>query len=783
MAEIVLQSLIGTDKRNPYLHVCRRKDSSQLDIFYGAQHLETVVDNKDHISFRAAVGRLYNAGLNRRILSKVFGVDRKTLQRWGQALLMPDAEASVHALRSRSEPRKLTVEIRKFAEVRFEHIYSHNRYSYNSQIRKEIFETFSVQLSPESLRAIFSACKQRLSREKSDSGKTDSSGESDTDEPNAAQQGENDRSSENIATTINATLNASTTNNPYQCPSNSEDRSKIVHYVHHAGVLIFAWYLSQLQTLHTHGTLLKQWLALILLEVVNIEQSKYVNWKSLEMFLGQTVSGTLEQRRTLQDIASSTLSEKVLAINAQVAGVGDDTDFYYDPHTKHYTGMHKILKGWCANIRWADKALHNDYIHTRDGMPVFVEYADNYHDLRERFSGVIEKFRLTTAIDPQKKITIAIDRGIYSIDIFQSVKQNPTLELVSWEKGFMAGAFDQSKCDGHFEFARTRNHSNDLRLYKFEYIDELWNRDQTIRRIVVRATNPQGRTIQVSILCTDLTRNARELILLMFRRWLQENDFKYLDKHYGINQITSYAVVKYEELQETVVDKMEENGQRKALLANKRELQDLLKRLLHKEHTRKNRIVRLKKAIAELTETMSDVTQKKVGKKKLGQLKGQLTRNIKKDSTEEKEHYDQQIESLDRQLAQCAEKVSKFDRLVQQGYERLDVQKKKVMDSIKILARNLFYSTLTPFKNAYNNYRDDHDYFRRLTHAPGLWVETEQSITIYLEPAAHIPPKLDRCYRDFLDQLQNTPLILPDGSGRICTLKLRPNEGFKLAIA
>jgi hypothetical protein len=35
----------------------------------GAQRLETVVDNKKHISYRACVGRLYNAGLNRATLS------------------------------------------------------------------------------------------------------------------------------------------------------------------------------------------------------------------------------------------------------------------------------------------------------------------------------------------------------------------------------------------------------------------------------------------------------------------------------------------------------------------------------------------------------------------------------------------------------------------------------------------------------------------------------------------------------------------------------------------
>ena len=41
----------------------------------------------------------------------------------------------------------------------------------------------------------------------------------------------------------------------------------------------------------------------------------------------------------------------------------------------------------------------------------------------------------------------------------------------------------------------------------------------------------------------------------MFNRWLQENDFKYLDKHFGINQITSYGVTGYEELRQQVEDR------------------------------------------------------------------------------------------------------------------------------------------------------------------------------------------------------------------------------------
>ncbi len=568
----------------------------------------------------------------------------------------------------------------------------------------------------------------------------------------------------------------------------------VIRYVHHAGVLLFASWLVLLQAVHARGALLKQWLAMVLLEAVNIEQSKYVSWESMEMFIGCTVRGTVEQRAALGEIGHSQGAEAVLRLNAHVAGVGQCSDYYYDPHTKHYTGMKKILKGWCSNIRWADKALHCDYLHTSQGMPVYVEYADNYLDLRERFATVIGHFRDVAQVGQDRVLTVVMDRGIYGLDVFASVKQDPRLELVTWEKGFVAGVFDESRCSGRFELARPRNNAADLRLYRFEYIDEIWHRDPSLRRLVVRATNPHEECIVVSILGTDTNRAAGELIRLMFRRWIQENDFKYLDKHYGINQITSYASIAYEELQTTLDDKQMVNAETRAILSQRKELESQLKRLLHKEHNRDNRVVRAQELLGVVeknietvalntTTTRCEPTQQAAMHRERSRLKALVARLNKQNFLEEKNQLDQSIEALNAKLAGCDREVSKLDYLVQQGYERIDVNKKRVMDSIKILARNLFYRALAPFKEHYDNYRDDHEYFRRLTHAPGLWVDDGSMVTIYLEPAPHLSPKIERCFQLVLDELQAIPMALPDGSGRIFQIKLRSGEGIKLAMA
>ena len=106
---------------------------------------------------------------------------------------------------------------------------------------------------------------------------------------------------------------------------------------------------------------------------------------------------------------------------------------------------------------------------------------------------------------------------------------------------------------------RSRNRANDKRIYHFEYIDEDWSRQVGMRRLRVRATNPQGRMVELAILTDDPDRAAIDIIRLMFQRWLQENDFKYQIKHFGLNQMVSYKVVPYEQCVKQLTDRQVES--------------------------------------------------------------------------------------------------------------------------------------------------------------------------------------------------------------------------------
>ena len=125
------------------------------------------------------------------------------------------------------------------------------------------------------------------------------------------------------------------------------------------------------------------------------------------------------------------------------ANLGPDVgpDFYFDPHAKLYTGEQNVLKGGCPKIRFADKVLHSDFIHTAQGAPIYLETTDNFADLRQpRGRGVGARARQALQWPADSVPTSIRDRGIYGQEFFRLVIADPSFRLITWQKGFMAAA-------------------------------------------------------------------------------------------------------------------------------------------------------------------------------------------------------------------------------------------------------------------------------------------------------------------------------------------------------
>jgi hypothetical protein len=761
------QLLLGTDKRNPLFTVYHQDEGerAELHVYYGLELLEVVSAERDEPDFKMLVGRLANAGVSRRVLQHTFEVDPKTMQRWGRALRCRNASELIRVFAGRRANRKLTPEIQAYVRMRWPDLAKDGTYGIGQRLRQEIQRVFNLTLSQETLRPLLAELRSQpipAASAGANAGATIAGALPQSSDPSADHQAVGSPAREKPCDCIrgDATLPPESAGSALALGAPPQTL-----WSDHLGLLMFAPVLIAVaQVIQPAEALFKQWLASVLLGALNIEQTKFLNWADLSRLLGTLVRFPHPQRQELERVATPANVDALLRFNAGQIGAHGQSQFYFDPHTKHYTGQESVLKGWCAAIRWADKALHSDFIHTLAGEPLYFETTDNFADLRQRFFAVVQRCREVMSWPVDRVVSFVVDRAIFGQEVFEQVLADPTLHLITWEKGYEAQAWPPpAGITGAMVIERARNRAEDIRGYHLEYWDRPWPKNERLRQLVVRAANPQNRVIQVSILTDDSKAAAVEIIRLMFNRWVQENDFKYLDKHYGINQITSYGVTGYDELHQQVEDRQVCSGQLKALREQRRQLRSKQGRLLllqargeHEERERQQQIQKLEKlpvaehpgkALARLRQRQS--RWKSTGaerQKQIQELSGELAQ-------------------LETRMEQASPTESRLEQMIAGKMVKLDPEKKRLMDSLRIIARNVFYAALQPFKKAYNNYRDDHDQFRQLTQASGVLEVGAERIVVHLMPRVNYPPQLRRILSAVLEGMNAGQPVLPDGSG------------------
>jgi hypothetical protein len=805
------QLLLGTDKRNPVFAVYQDDSGQRLLVFYGFELIEIVNHDSADPAFKLLLARLYNAKVKLSALCESFHVDPKTIRRWGNALLQGDPAELVRVLEGRGVCHKLTPAVENFARLRWPHLVAERSYGAVGRLLLEIQSVFNLEISRSGLQGLIRILKGGPTPQQSSLPEEDPLSSLPSPEAGAtlpaqelAEAPQENRESRvksceethpNKAadSAVQPSVPAGTLcgNNALSFPFFPKEPAQALYWCDHAGVLVFATALAAISHVSpTPQRILAQWMAALLLGAQNIEQTKYLNWEDLELILGQVVRFPTPQRDQLKALATdSGLIDALWRFNQKNLGHAVGSDFYFDPHTKHYTGEQNVLKGWCPGIRGADKVLHSDFIHTAQGAPIYFETTDNFADLRQRFRGVIGRARQALQWPADTVPTYVVDRGCYGAEFFEQVTGDPTFHLITWQKGFTAEAWDSTKVMGQTTITRYRNYAADVRLYRFEYVERPWEKNPLLRQIVVRATDDKGRTIQVAILTDDLQRAAIEIIKLMFQRWLQENDFKYLDKHFGINQITSYRSIEYAKLKGQVEDREVKSADRKALDLKLKQVTEPLKRhLLAEEQARQaqqGRAVKGSALAAQLAlESSTDTPQYKELKRQVVALKAADSRyettRLERRKSIEQGH--QEIAALQVQIAGTKAQESRLEAMIQADMVKMEGQSKRLMDVLRVTVRNLFYQALQPFKKAYDNYRDDHDYFRKLTQSPGVMEVRAKEIVVHLMPRTNYGGELRKAVIQTLEGTNAVGLEHPCLPGRKLKFRLGQRSEMELKM-
>lgn len=738
-----LQLVLGVDQRHSYFEVLKDPAATNLlCVYYGMKLVEKVPDDKRDPQYRLLLARLVNAGARLSALHKAFGIDPKTLKTWGAALVSKNRLETTRVLFGLDLALQKRELIHNYVCTRFPEVYTAHRRNYSQIMRQEIAQTFGVKLTGESLRKQFTPLRIQWHIDRNPIPE------------NPANQAQisphNEESSCDLPAPSLPELAEDSMAPAAPVASISQPaRSAVPSLLSHAGVLLFAPIFSTLRSAFTECpqvlSLLKLFLTFVLLGAVNLEQSKLLHRNSLQFLLGTQLFTLNRLRKIFKTLAADpAVLAAVFAANLSLTPQHEREIFYFDPHGKEYTGAKKILKGYFTGMRTARKVVHADFFHTKGGRPVYFEHADNFDDMRARFREVLPRFRAMLGVTSEQSLTFVIDRAIFSKEMFNYFLESDTAnQLITWEKGYKKGEFDPKRAIGEYVLMRPRNHSHDLLRYTFSYYEEPWDKNLSVRRLLVQLTAPGDHKVEVVILCTDATRSAEEVIELMFSRWVQENDFGYLIKHFGLDEIISYSAISYQELRDLVTDRNVKSMDYKLAMGKKYTTENELKDLLLKQHKKPRSISALQTSIDEKSREVEQLTQ----------------------------------------AMQAAEKEeSRLERLLEDGYSRLDTSSKTLMDAIKILAHNIFYLALSPFREQYENYRDDHTLFRHLSRCPGIaWVNDEQ-VSVVLMPDMHLPRKTRQVVEEVLTLINAQNPVMMDGSDKPIKLLLAPKTSKRKGL-
>jgi hypothetical protein len=224
---------------------------------------------------------------------------------------------------------------------------------------------------------------------------------------------------------------------------------------------------------------------------------------------------------------------------------GGEMLFYIDGHVRVYHGSQTALpRHYVARQRLCLRATTDYWINAMDGQPFF--YVNKEADpglltaLRQDLVPWLEEnapipasHRAAMASDSRQPLfTLIFDREGYSPDFFAEMEAQ-RIAILSYHK--FAGADWPVEEFGACPVKLVGGETVTMPLAERATV---LSNGLAVREI--RKRNESGH--QVSILTTNRVLEPARLAAAMFARWSQENFYKYMREHYGLDRLLEYAV-------------------------------------------------------------------------------------------------------------------------------------------------------------------------------------------------------------------------------------------------
>jgi len=200
---------------------------------------------------------------------------------------------------------------------------------------------------------------------------------------------------------------------------------------------------------------------------------------------------------------------------------------YVDGHVRVYYGKRRIPKTHVAQKRLCLPATTDYWVNDKLGEPLFVVTEEAHQGLVKMLPGVLEEVR---GLIGTRRVTVVFDRGGWSPKLFAKLSQEG-FDLMTYRKGRFRHLPRRRfvRCEAVIEGKKVSYLLADQRV-------RLKNGFKLRQVTVLRE---DGR--QTAIITSREDLSDIEVAHRMFKRWTQENFFKYLLEEFALDALVDYS--------------------------------------------------------------------------------------------------------------------------------------------------------------------------------------------------------------------------------------------------
>jgi len=267
------------------------------------------------------------------------------------------------------------------------------------------------------------------------------------------------------------------------------------------------------------------------LSKTTIEAAKHLRRAELGVMAGSTVAPCVKTlRRKLAALVEQSQAVELgtlLARHWVSTGLVATAYLYVDGHMKAYSGKARLAEVWNSQRRMPLPGVHTYFVGDQVGRPLLFLAEELSANLAKAMPSVIGEIR--KVVGPGRHFCVVFDRGGYDGKLFSWLAEEK-VDFITYERG------DPGLADSAFSRHEARVEGRRVRFVVAE--DEITvARSGPWRRVVVRAKDGHQTPILTSL---GAAVPAVRVAALMFARWRQENFFKYMGEHHGLDNIVSY---------------------------------------------------------------------------------------------------------------------------------------------------------------------------------------------------------------------------------------------------